>query len=114
MRKLIQYTGPFAANSTISVPAEYGTTYTHFGINYIKPKPSFFPVRDKKKHDIYYSTGDYRSVNRGYDIQVNQQNYVLNQNGVLEFDALEAISWEIKFLKDFPAETIIDIIIETE
>lgn len=120
MRKLIQYTGPFAANSTISVPAEYGTIYTHLGINYIQQKPSFYPVRESrddeesKARNIYYSTGEYRSIARENDIRVNQKNYVLNQNGVLEFDALEETSWEIQFLHSFPAETIVDIIIETE
>lgn len=120
MRKLLQYTGPFAANSTISIPAEYGTTYTHLGINYIKPKPSFYPVinmyndEESNAHNIYFSTDEYRPLRRDNDIRINQKNYILNQNGVLEFDALGETSWEIQFLHSFPAETIVDIIIETQ
>lgn len=131
MRQLIEYKGPFAANSTISVPAEYNTVYTHLGINYTKPRSNFIPIMEEKikepiiettedGEDIvlgtqhrYVPTDTYRELQRNADIRINNKDYILNQNGVLEFDVLGETSWEIRFLRSFPAETIVDIIIET-
>lgn len=90
--KLIQYTGPFSAGQRISIPAEINYTYVHIGIE----MPYQEPIVNIKS-----------PINP--DIQVNSKTYRVNDKGILEFDDLAVISWEIEFLKDAPMETTIEV-----
>lgn len=115
MVELIQYKGPFQSGYKITVPAQIGTIYTHIGIQVIKPKPSFVPASEVLEDGkITTLTGEYRAIEPREEIAINGIKYHLNQNGILEFDGLGEIEWNIQFLTSFPPETIVDIIREEQ
>lgn len=91
--KLIQYTGPFRAGETINVPAEIDCTYTHIGIQI----PHREPMINLMNKSI------------PLDLQINGMGYRINDTGILEFTETSALSFTIKFLKDMPMETTVDI-----
>lgn len=90
--ELIQFTGPFRAGQHISVPAQSGRSYIHIGIQVPKRQP----IR-------------YWNKALEPEFQINGQLYKINENGILEFDGLAEIAWEIEVKKNLPAEAIIDI-----
>lgn len=115
MKQLIQYVGPFQSGQEINIPSKIGTTYIHIGIQTMEKKePSFIPETKiiDEKHSI--KTGSYRPMKPRDEISINGQIFHLNDHGILEFDDLGEIGWTIKFLRYFPPETIIDIIIQEE
>lgn len=91
--KLLQYVGPFVVGDTISVPAQINYKYVHIGIQIPERQP------------IAYIKDSPVSV----DIEINGEMYRINEKGILEFDNLAEIAWEIRFLQNVPMETIIDI-----
>lgn len=116
---LTQFKGPFYSNQVITIPAEPGYTYVHIGIQVPKRQPIAVPVttvsRDGKTTT---PTGEWRNMAGKMDpiIQINDgnnQQFVLNECDVLEFDGLSEIAWTIRFLKTLPAESIIDIVRRT-
>lgn len=91
--KLLQYVGPFVAGDTISVPAQISYKYVHIGIQI----PERQPIAYVKEAPV------------SVDIEINGEMYRINEKGILEFDNLAEIAWEIRFLQNVPMETIIDI-----
>lgn len=91
--KLVQYKGPFAAGDTITVPAQQNYKYVHIGIQIPDRQP------------IAYIKDNIVPV----DIEINGTMYRVNETGILEFDELAEIAWQITFLQNVPMETIIDI-----
>lgn len=91
--KLIQYTGPFKAGETINVPAKTDCTYTHIGIQ------------------VPYTERMINLMNKKIplDLQINGIDYRINDTGILEFTDTSILSFTIKFLRDMPMETIVDI-----
>ena len=90
--KLIQYKGPFQIGDTISVKAQQNYKYVHIGIQI----PNRQPIA-------------YIKNSLPVDMEINGNIYRVNDTGVLEFDDLAEIAWEIRFLQNVPMETIIDI-----
>lgn len=90
--KLIQYTGPFSAGDRISIPAQVNYTYVHIGIEIPYQEP-IVNIKSPIKPDI----------------EINSKTYKIDDKGILEFDDLATISWEIEFLKDAPMESTIEI-----
>lgn len=91
--KLIQYTGPFVAGETINIPAEIDQTYTHIGIQV----PHREPMINLMGKMI------------PLDLQINGKEYRINDTGILEFDDTSELSFTIKFLRDMPMETTIEV-----
>lgn len=108
--KLIQYKGPFTAGDVITIPAEYDTTYVHIGIQIPNRQPIAYYHNPEDTSEAYpYSA----------DIELGEADggtigYAVNEKGILEFDELAQNSWRIRFLKDVPMETIIDILYSEE
>lgn len=99
--KLQQLVGPFEKNSSISF-SNLGAEYVHIGVQ-IPNRP---PVSWKNDKNEWTSDGALSP-----DIQINNVNYSVNKNGILEFDGeLASGQISLKFLKRFPANTIVDII----
>ena len=94
MRNLLQYRGPFAEGQTISVPPRVDCEYIRIGIQIIKREPMYFNYENNVKPDI----------------NINGIDYVVPLTEMLVFDGLAELEWNIRFLKDLPAETIIDIV----
>lgn len=112
--ELIQYKGPFASGRRITIPAQTGYTYVHIGIQVPKTQPITIPqTRLTNNNKTTIKTGEYRSMRSDARILINGETYQLNAADVLEFDGLSEIDWEIQFLDNFPAETIIDIVRRT-
>lgn len=91
--KLIQYTGPFTAGQTITIPAQIDYTYVHIGVQIPKRQPI-------KLID---------SVALPVDFTLNGVSYRVNDKGILEFDETTESSIELKIERDLPWESIIDI-----
>ena len=109
--ELKQYKGPFAAGSTITVPAQTGYTWVHIGIQIPKIQPMTIPqTKLSNNNKTTTKTGSYRPSYSNVKISINDTSYQLNANGILEFDGLSEIEWNIRFLSNLPAEAIIDIV----
>ena len=91
--KLIQYTGPFSAGQTITIPAQLDYTYVHIGFQVPKRLP--IELIDNTALPI--------------DFTFNGVGYRVNNTGILEFDETTESSIEIKIERDLPWESIIDI-----
>lgn len=91
--KLIQYTGPFTAGQTISLPAQMDYSYVHIGIQIPKRQP------------IALITDTALPI----DLTINNVGYRVNDSCILEFDELAQSSITIEIERDLPWESIIDI-----
>jgi len=91
--KLIQYTGPFSAGQTITIPAQIDYSYVHIGIQIPKRQP------------IHLITETALPI----DLTFNEVGYRINDSGILEFDETTETSINIKIERDLPWESIIDI-----
>lgn len=91
--KLIQYTGPFSAGQTITIPAQLDYTYVHIG----------FQVPQRQPIELI------DSMALPIDFTFNGVGYRVNNTGILEFDETTESSIEIKIERDLPWESIIDI-----
>lgn len=91
--KLIQYTGPFSAGQTITIPSQINYSYVHIGIQVPKRQP------------IAYIKDDALD----YDLTLNGQQYRINDTGILEFDETNESAIEIEIARNLPWESIIDI-----
>ena len=91
--KLIQYTGPFSAGQTITIPAQIDYSYVHIGIQIPKRQP------------IALITGTALPI----DITFNGVGYRVNETGILEFDETTETTIDIKIERDLPWESTIDI-----
>lgn len=112
--KLQQYKGPFASGDRIRIPAQTGYNYVHIGIQVPKRQPITVPVtRLSNDNKTTTETGSYRPSYPNVCLSINGQTYQINSSDVLEFDGLSEIEWDIQFLTNFPAETIIDIVRRT-
>lgn len=85
--KLKQYTGPFTNNQTISAATD-GVSYTFVQIGIQVPQVEFYvPL-----------------------LLINNVPYEISSgNDIIEFSNFKESSLEIRFLRDLPSETIIDI-----
>lgn len=101
--KIIQYKGPFTAGQSIEVPADYDYVYVHIGIQIPFRQPIAYITDSVTTPDIELGEMDGGTIG-----------YRVNETGILEFDELAQNSWRIRFLKDVPMETIIDIAYSTE
>ena len=91
--KLVQYTGPFTAGQTISIPAQIDYSYVHIGIQVPKRQPIEL----------------IKTVALPIDLTLNGVGYRIGNTGILEFDETTENSIEIKIERDLPWESIIDI-----
>lgn len=91
--KLIQYTGPFTAGQTITIPAQIDYTYVHIGFQIPKKQP------------VKLTDGTALPV----DFTLNDKKYRVNDTGILEFDETSESSINIKIERDLPWESTIDI-----
>lgn len=101
--KMVQYKGPFTAGDVITIPPDYGYTYVHIGIQIPFRQPIAYLTDGPMTPDLEMGESDGGTVG-----------YALNEKGILEFDELAQNSWRIRFLKDVPMETIIDIAYEED
>ena len=91
--KLIQYTGPFSAGQTITIPAQADYSYVHIGIQIPKRQPTALITETALPVDITFNGIGYR----------------VNDTGILEFDETTETTIDIKIERDLPWESIIDI-----
>ena len=91
--KLIQYTGPFSAGQTITIPAQIDYSYVHIGIQIPKRQPIALITETALPIDITFNGVGYR----------------VNETGILEFDETTETTIDIKIERDLPCESTIDI-----
>lgn len=92
--KLIQYTGPFSAGQTITIPAQIDYSYVHIGIQIPKRQPIRLITETALPIDLTFNDVGYR----------------INDSGILEFDKTTETAINIKIERDLPWESIIDIV----
>lgn len=111
---LVQYKGPFKSGSRITIEPEVGKRYVHIGIQVPKIQSYAIPVTtvsaDRKTTTIIPDS--WRETRPSIKITINGQPFEYSPSGILEFDGLSETEWNIQFLDDAPAETIIDIVRE--
>lgn len=124
--RLVQKKGPFKRNSSFKVDVS-PQEYVHIGIQNPKSQPISANIHDKMPFTVTGIDGTV-SNRREYDlsktivqshidpdITVQQGShgsgsYFINRAGILEFDTELGTSVTVTFLKDMPAETIIDLV----
>lgn len=99
---LEQKKGPFSKNSSFRVGGSDARAYMHLGIHMPKCEPITNIKENAADPDIQIETAN------------GVHNYKINATGILEFDANVGNSVKITFLKDLPAECIIDLIYKPE
>lgn len=111
--ELRQIKGPFSAYQQVTIPPETGHTWVHIGVQVPKTQPIAVPLTqvslDKKTTT---HTGNYRESYPILKVEINGDMYQLNECGILEFDGLSEIAWNLRFLTYMPPETIIDVVRE--
>lgn len=101
--KLLQIKGPFAANSYKEF-RENDVNYVHIGIQIPNRQPISWWSEEKQKYISFDGPPT-------ADIEINGQGYRINERGILEFDGQLSDGYvKIQFKKNFPMETIVDII----
>lgn len=110
--ELRQVKGPFSSGQVITIPAELGYSYVHIGIQVPKTQPITVPVISVSADGKTFAEipNQYRETSPAANLSINNMTYQLNAAGILEFDGLSEVEWTIRFLRSFPAETIIDIV----
>lgn len=91
--KLIQYTGPFTAGQTITIPAQIDYSYVHIGFQVPKRQPTKLVTQTALP----------------VDFTLNDVKYRVGDSGILEFDETSESSINIKIERDLPWESTIDI-----
>lgn len=91
--KLVQYTGPFSAGQTITIPAQINYTYVHIG----------FQIPERQPIQLVTETA------LPIDFTLNDVGYRVNESGILEFDETTETAINIKIERDLPWESVIDI-----
>lgn len=94
--KITQIVGPFENQARIfSSSAPSNSRFTYLGVQF----PEQWPVYDN---------------GLDFGLQKTTNGFRMNTSGVLEFDGLLENKIELYALKDLPAETVINIISESE
>ena len=91
--KLIQYTGPFSAGQTITIPAQVDYSYIHIGFQV----PYRQPIKLETKTAL------------PVDFTMNDVQYRVGDTGILEFDETTEDSINIRIERDLPWESTIEI-----
>lgn len=91
--KLIQYTGPFSAGQTITIPAQVDYNYIHIGFQV----PYRQPIKLETKMAL------------PVDFTMNDVQYRVGDTGILEFDETTEDSIDIRIERDLPWESTIEI-----
>ncbi len=112
---IVQYKGPFKAGSRVTVEPVTGKRYVHIGIQRPKIQGYGIPVTtvsaDGKTTTVIPDS--WREIRAPHtQVRINDVIYQYSPSGILEFDGLNEVEWNITFLDDAPAETIIDIVRE--
>ena len=100
--RLEQKKGPFSKGSSFQVGKVLTNEYVHIGIQIPKVQPIEFINNESVTPDIKI-----QSNNR-------EESFRINKKGILEFDGKLGNSLTITFLKDFPMETVIDLVYDIE
>lgn len=121
---LEQKKGPFSQGSSFRFGGTDGRGYVHVGIQIPKSQPvSGLGYCSTIKHEHIHSSslGKPIEIYHGVfptDILIETsegiKEYKINSTGILEFDANVGNSIKITFLRDLPAETIIDCVYRPE
>lgn len=121
---LEQKKGPFSQNSSFRFGGTDGRGYVHIGIQIPKSQPiSGLGYCNSIKHGHTHSSnlGEPIEIYKGVlpaDVRIETsegiKDYKINATGILEFDANVGNSIKITFLRELPAETIIDCVYRPE
>lgn len=121
---LEQKKGPFSANSSFRVGGTDGRGYVHIGIQIPKSQPIAglgYCDSIKDGHTHSPSLDEPIEILRGAatpDVTIETsegaKQYKINATGILEFDANVGNSVKVTFLRDLPAECIVDLVYKPE
>lgn len=89
-----QFKGPFYTGGTITSEARYDYEIVHMGIQIPRRQP----------------ISSYTKYAYPPDLEINGMGFAVNENGILEFDGMAEVEFTVKFLKNLPPETLIDIV----
>lgn len=98
--KIVQYRGPFTTSDRITIDPEYDRTWVHIGIQ--------IPERQPIAYTYYTQAPPQPDLSIG-ELDGGTISYRVNDTGILEFEEIAQNSWQIRFNRDLPVETIIDI-----
>lgn len=93
VKKTVQFSGPFSAKQTFTLPAKDDRRYTHIGMQ--------APYKDMQHQD------------GSPEVSINGEPFLMPSTGILEYDEESSSSVTIKILRDLPAGFIIDVAYET-
>lgn len=117
--RLVQKKGPFSEGASFRAGGASANEFIHIGIQLPKAQPISENLYNTHRFDngqelnrTEFKTVEAKSLSP--DVQLTTVNgtstFYMNELGILEFDGEVGTAVTIKFLKDLPAETIIDLV----
>lgn len=120
MKVLHHYHGPFTAGQVIaSLKGSFNQRYSHIAIQCQEIQSTIMKTNNPPKYSLRQedntlerTTTDLPPIAKENDpiIKVNDEEYSLNEKGILEFDGLASLGVTITALRDLPPETVVDVI----
>lgn len=117
--RLVQKKGPFSKGSSFQAGGTNANEFVHIGIHLPKTQPISENLYNTNRFDnghnssrVEFKTLETTSLSP--DIQLTTvsgaSTFYINELGILEFDGTVGTAVTVKFLKDLPAETVIDLV----
>jgi hypothetical protein len=125
--RLVQKKGPFSAGASFRAGGTSSNEFVHVGIQLPQCQPlstNIYNICGNKEHKKYdtsiesvsYSTVYKQSVSPDVKITLGTSvmNFYINEMGILEFDGSVGTAVTVTFLKDMPAETVVDLVYKVQ
>lgn len=119
--RLVQKKGPFSAGASFTAGGTSANEFVHIGIQLPQCQPLSTNYGNKRMYDSVDKSNTYETVYKqavspDVRITVNNSisNFYINETGILEFDGQVGTAVTVKFLKDMPAETVIDLVYKVQ
>lgn len=120
--RLVQKKGPFSAGASFRAGGTSSNEFVHIGIQLPQCQPlsqnmyNVYNKYDTSTSFVSYSTVYKQSVSPDVKITLGTSvmNFYINETGILEFDGSVGTAVTVTFLKDMPAETVVDLVYKVQ
>lgn len=122
--RLVQKKGPFSAGASFRAGGTSSNEFVHVGIQLPRCQPlstNMYNNYNNKNYStstesVSYSTVYKQSISPDVKITLGTSvmNFYINETGILEFDGSVGTAVTVTFLKDMPAETVVDLVYKVQ
>lgn len=121
--RLVQKKGPFSAGASFMTGGTSSNEFVHVGIQLPQCQPLSTNIynTNPKSYDTSTKSTSYSTVYKqsvSPDVKItlgtSVMNFYINETGILEFDGSVGTAVTVTFLKDMPAETVVDLVYKVQ